>query len=292
MANAMEYAKKFVPIMDGIYKKKSVTAGMDTASQVDFSGANEIRVLKVATSGLGDYSREGGYPTGDVTVTWESMALTEERGKEISIDRMDNEEALGQAFGTVVNQFMSEYVVPELDAYRFAKYASATGIRAASAATLTADTILDAIDEASRQMDEDEVPEEGRRLFVSSDLKSVLGSAVQRQWGSDSDVNNVLSGYNGMQVMYVPKSRFYTGIDLNDGSSAWGFGKATGATGINFMLVYPQSVLQVEKFALPKIFTPDENQTKDAWKFQYRMYHDAFVYENKAVGVYLHPATV
>lgn len=291
MANSIAYAQKFVPIIDGIYKKKSVTALMDTASQVDFTGANEIRVLKVATSGLGDYSREEGYPAGDVTVSWETMTLTEERGKEISIDRMDNEEALGQAFGTVVNQFMSEYVVPELDAYRFAKYASAGGIRAASAADLTADSILGAIDEAARQMDEDEVPEEGRRLFVSSDLKKVLASAVTRQWGSDSEVSNVLSGYNGMQVVYVPKTRFYTGISLNSGESAWGYSKATGAKNINFMLVYPQSVLQVEKFALPKIFTPDENQVKDAWKFQYRMYHDAFVYENKAQGVYLHTAT-
>ncbi len=288
MANSMEYAKKFVPIIDSIYKQKSVSALMDSATQADFTGANEIKVLKVVTSGLGDYSREDGYPTGDVTVSWETMTLTKERGKEISIDRMDNEEALGQAFGTVVNQFMSEYVVPELDAYRFAAYANKAGVSTATPVKLTEDTIMDAIDEASRKMDEDEVPEEGRLLFVSSDLKKTLGSAITRQWGSDTDVNNILAGYNGMKVIYVPKSRFYTKIKLGVGEADWGFGKADDAANINFMMVYPQSVLQVEKFALPKIFTPDENQQKDAWKFQYRMYHDAFVYDNKAKGVYVH----
>ena len=52
-----------------------------------------------------------------------------------------------------------------------------------------------------------------------------------------------------------------------------------------------QSVLQVTKMALPKVFTPDENQTKDAWKFQYRLYHDAMAYENKVNGIYVHKAT-
>ena len=49
--------------------------------------------------------------------------------------------------------------------------------------------------------------------------------------------------------------------------------------------------MQVKKFALPKIFDPDVNQEKDAWKFQFRLYHDAFVYDNKAKGIYLHKKT-
>ncbi len=293
MANSIEYAKKFVPIIDAIYKNASVTNGMDAATRPDFSGVNEVKVLKVSTTGLGDYSRENGYPKGDITAAWETMSLTEERGKEIAIDRLDNEETLGLTFGTVTGDFMRLHVVPELDAYRFAKYSSATGISKATAAALTKDTLLPAIDEASRQMDEDEVPLEGRRLYISSDLKPVMNQAVQRQWGSDSGISNQLAGYNGMPIVYVPKTRFYTGITLNDGSSNWGYDKTSSAQDINFMMIYPAAVLQVVKFSLPKIFTPDENQEKDAWKFQFREYHDAFVYDNKAKGVYLHakPAT-
>jgi hypothetical protein len=288
MANAIEYAKKFVPIIDQIYKNASVTSGLDAATRPDFSGVNEVKVLKVSTTGLGDYSRENGYPKGDVTAKWETMQLTEERGKEISIDRLDNEETLGLTFGTVTGDFMRLHVVPELDAYRFAKYASTEGISKAEAAVLTKDTILEAIDEASRQMDEDEVPLEGRRLYISSDLKPIMNQAVTRQWGSDSSVSNTLTGYNGMPIVYVPKTRFYTAITLNDGTSSWGYAKAEAAQDINFMMIYPSAVLQVVKFSLPKIFTPDENQDKDAWKFQFREYHDAFIYENKVKGVYLH----
>lgn len=291
MANSLEYAKKFLPIIDDIYKASAITAEIDTGTKVDFTGVNEVKVLKVSTTGLGDYSRTNGYPKGDITASWETLTLTEERGKELSIDRMDDEETLGMVFGTVIGQFMRDWVIPELDAYRFAKYASKSGITTTTAAVLTKDNILEAIDEAVRQMDEDEVPAEGRRLYVNSDLKPILNSALNRQWGSDGTVNTVLAGYNNMPIIYVPKSRFYTGITLADGSTSWGYTKATGAANINFMIIYPNAILQAKKFALPKIFSPDVNQDKDAWKFQFRLYHDAFVYDNKVKGIYLHKST-
>ena len=294
MANSIpsfEYAKRFLPIIDAVYKQASLTKSLDAATQVDFSGVNEVKVLKVSTTGMGDYSRENGYPKGDVTATWETLKLTEERGKEFSVDRMDNEETLGMVFGTVVGNFMREHVVPELDAYRFARYAGTSGVSTATPTNLDKNTILTAIDEAVRKMDEDEVPMEGRRLFINSDLKPIINSALARQWGSDSTVNTVLAGYNNMPIVYVPKSRFYTAITLNDGTSNWGYAKAANAKSINFMIVHPSAVLQVQKFALPKIFDPDTNQDKDAWKFQFRLYHDCFVYENKVAGVYVHSAT-
>lgn len=291
MANSIELAKKFVPIIDGVYKAESVTNGMDAATRPDFTGTNEVKVLKTSTTGLGDYSRENGYPKGDVTAAWETLTLTEERGKEISVDRMDDEETLGLTFGSVTGEFMRLHVIPELDAYRFAKYASTPGINTTEAAVLTSQTILAAIDEAVRQLDADEVPMAGRRLYINSDLKPILNNALTRHWGSDGTINTVLSGYNDMPITWVPKSRFYTAITLNDGTSSWGYTKAADATGINFMIVYPPAILQAVKFSLPKIFDPDTNQEKDAWKFQFREYHDAFVYENKVKGLYLHKST-
>ena len=291
MANSIELASKFLPVIDDIYKADAATTALDTQT-MDFGGVNEVKVLKVSTTGLGDYSRSTGYPKGDVTAGWETMKLSEERGKEISIDRMDNEETLGMVFGSVTGNFMREWVIPELDAYRFAKYASTAGISSATAAALTKDNIITAIDEATATMDGNEVPQEGRILYVNSDLKPALNAALSRQWGSDGEANTVLSGYNGMKIVYVPKTRFYTKITLNDGSSAWGYAKdGTDGKAINFMMIHPSAVVQTKKFSLPKIFTPDENQKMDAWLFQFRLYHDCFVYDNKKSGIYLHANT-
>ena len=286
MANSIEYASKFLPVIDDIYKEQSVTEGLDTSTMADFSGANEIKVLKVTTTGLGNYSRSEGYPKGDITAVWETMKLTQERGKEITIDRMDDEETLGMVFGSVTGNFMREWVIPEIDAYRFSKYASTDGISKTSA-TLTKDTIIEAIDEAVMEMDGNEVPQEGRVLFVNSDLKPALNGALSRQWGSESEANTVISGYNNMKVIYVPKNRFYTAIDMNTGEGTWGYSKNSAAKDINFMIIYPQALVQAKKFVMPKIFSPDENQKMDSWLFQFRLYHDAFVYENKVKGIYL-----
>lgn len=290
MANSLEFAKKFVPVLDDIYKNLSVTQGMDAGKKLDFTGTNEVNVLKTSTTGLGDYSRTNGYPKGDITANWETLKLTEERGKELSIDRMDNEE-MANVFGIITGQFMRDWVVPEVDAFRFAKYASASGITKATPAILTKDTIIAEIDEANRQLNADEVPIAGRILYINSDLQPILNNAFARSWGSQSSVSTMLTNYNGIPIKYVPPTRFYSEIMLNDGSEAWGYKKSENGKNINFMLIYPEAILQVVKLTLPKVFTPDENQDKDMWKFQFRMYHDAFVYENKAKGIYLHTAT-
>lgn len=289
MANNITLAEKFVPVIDSLYKKASLTSALDAATKPDFTGTNTVKVMKVSTTGLGDYSRENGFPAGDATVTWEALKLTEERGKELSIDRMDDEETLGMAFGAVMNEFIRLHVAPEVDAYRFAKYASAEGIGAVSKDLADPAEVLAAIDAASAEMDDNETPD-GRVLYIASRLKPLLMGAVSRNFGNEGAVSRVLTSYNDMPIIYVPQSRFYTGITMNSGAEAWGYAK--NGVNINFMMIEKQAVLQATKMALPKVFSPDENQTKDAWKFQYRLYHDAMVYENKAGGIYVHKATV
>lgn len=289
MANSIEYAKKFLPIIDEVYKAAAITEGLDAATRADFTGVNEVKVLKVSTTGMGDYSRVNGYPKGDVTAAWETMKLEIERGKELSVDRMDNEETLGLVFGQVVGSFMREHVIPEIDAYRFAKYAGIDGITK-KAEALTKDNIIAAIDEAVREMDANEVNAESRILCVNSDLKPVMNQALNRMWASDASVNTVLKDYNGVPIMYVPKARFNTSITLNSGAENWGFTAGEDAKAINFMLLDKRAILQAKKFALPKISTPDENQDKDAWKFQFRLYHDCLVYDNKKKGIYVNTA--
>ena len=286
--NTIEFADKCTTLMDSIYQESAITNGMDAATDPGFQGVKEVKVMTVDVDGLGDYDREDGYPKGPTKVGCDVYKLTEERGKQLEIDRMDNEETLGLAFGRVISEFMRLHVIPELDTYRFAKYASANGITKPAPAILTSTTLIDAIDEAVRKLDEDQVPMDGRILYISSDLKPVMNQALLRRWGSDATVNTVLDGYNNMKIKYVPATRFLTEIVMNSGKDAWGFKKAPTTQNINFMIIYPPSILQVVKFEKPKIFDPDINQEKDTWKYQYRQYHDALVYKRKANGVYLH----
>jgi len=292
MANSITLANKFQPILDEIYKMASLTARMDARTKpINFGGANVVKVFKTSLVGLGTYSRSDGYPAGDVTGTWETLTLSTERGRELFIDRMDDEETLGMAFGTLVGEYMRTKVVPEVDAYRFSTYATDAGNEVDTPATLDNSSTLAAIDAGVEVMNGAEVPVEGRILFVSHTVQTFMNQEVDRQYSGEKSVSNVAREYNNMEVIMVPQGRFYKGITLDDGSATdeGGFAK-TDTTGrdINFLIVHPSAVLQAKKHDKLKIFDPDTNQDKDGWKVQYRLYHDAFVYENKTDGIYCH----
>ena len=280
MATTINLAEKFVPVIDGIYKKASLTSVLDAQTQPDFSGVNTVKVMKVTTTGLGDYSKENGYTNGNATLEWEAMKLEEDRSAALTVDRMDNEETLGQAFGVIMNEFIRTNVAPEVDAYRFMKYAKTANVGTAAAALADGEAVVKALRAAITAMDEAEVPAEDRYLFITPTLYGLVQDL------DTTKSKEVLKRFAG--IIEVPQTRFYTDITMNSGADAWGYTKGAGAKDINFLAVSKSAVVQATKMALPKVFDPDTNQTKDAWLFQYRLYHDAFAYENKVKGIYVH----
>ena len=288
MANAIAKFKKYVSLLDEVYKQASKTADLDGDTTLVQAGANanEIVIPKISMDGLGDYSRNGGYTTGDVTFTNETVTFNYDRGRKFTVDAMDDEETAGLAFGKLSSEFIRTKVVPELDAFRFASYAGTTGISKVSAgATLTTgDAVLAAIVAAKNKMDEDEVSEENRILYITPTLYN-LANAVDT-----TKSREVLNSF--AKIVTVPQSRFYTAITLNDGKTSTqkvgGYVKAEAAKDINFMIVQKDAILQYPKHTVNKVVTPDDNQEADGWAFFYRAYGLADVYENKVAGIYLH----
>ncbi|MBS6475117.1 MAG: hypothetical protein KH354_03945 [Clostridiales bacterium] len=298
MANSIALAQKYLPLLDEVYKRESLTSRFDMANErVRFVGAQTVQVYKTSLQGLGDYNRNSGYTAGDVTGTWESMTLTQDRGRSFAVDAMDNEETMGMAFGTLAGEFLRTQVVPELDAYRFSSMAGFSGILSGTAADIASSTnVANLIDEAEAAMGDAEVPREGRVCFVSEAAYKQLKGNITRYLANENGVNTQIEVYNGMPVIRVPKSRFNTGITLNDGSTTGetdgGFKiPTTGSYPINFMIVHPSAIVQVTKHVVPRIFSPEVNQMANAWKFDYRIYHDIFPYANKTKGIYLHRAS-
>lgn len=286
MANTINKAEKYLKLIDSIYKQGSLTTMLDTPEVKGmFSEANKIKVMKTVVTGMGNYNRDTGYPKmSDITVTWDEYTLTQERGKQLSMDRMDNEETMYAAWGSILNKFMTEQVIPELDAYRFSKIA--TGGKTSKSEDLTTEeNVLAAIDEAIKTQDAEEVPSEGRMLFVNTNLKPLLNKLALRVYNGESNINTNTYGYNGIPIFYVPPTRFYDQITLKDGSSEFGFEKGSGKE-INFILMRKDSIMQAVKIQQPKLFSADINQTADKELFQFRLYHDLLVYKQKTNGIY------
>lgn len=288
MANAITKFKKYIDLLDEVYKQASVTADLDGDSTLVRAGANanEIIIPKISMDGLANYSRNGGYVGGDVTLTNETVTFNYDRGRSFTVDAMDNEETVGLAFGKLASEFIRTRVAPEMDAFRLAAYASTAGISKVSAgATLSSgEAVLAALVAAVNKMDEDEVPQELRELLITPTLYN-LAHAVDTTKSKE-----ILSGFS--KIVKVPQSRFYTSVKLNDGTTsgeeAGGFAKAANAKDINFMIIHKPALLQYTKHMVNKVITPEENQTSDGYIFHFRAYGLADVYENKVAGIYLH----
>ena len=294
MTQSFELSKKFVPVLDELYKLSSVTARMDTTNRqiANFAGTPVVEIYKTTMGGLGDMARGADYPKGEIVGAWELLTLATHRARAFHVARMDDEETLGMAFGMTASEFMRTKVVPEIDAYRFAKYASKASIGTTSGATLTSSTVIAALDVAKAALRAAEVDLNSTLLYVSDTVLGSMEQAVTRMLSNEGSVDRTIRGtWDGVPVVMVPQTRFYTAIDLEAGatpSAAGGFSKSSGGKEINFLWLDPNAVVQVKKHELPKIFSPDENQTADNWIFDYDLYYDAFVLDNKVGGVYLH----
>ena len=286
MANAIALFKKYISLIDEVYKHSSKTSVLDGDNTLVQAGANtnEIVVPKLSMDGLADYSRNNGYVQGDVELTMETVKFNYDRGRKFTVDAMDNEETAGVAFGKLSSEFIRTRVVPEMDAFRFATYSGIEGISSASGELADGNSVLAALVAAQSKIDDDEVPEENRILFITPTNYNAVNAV------DTTKSKEVLNSF--ASIVKVPQSRFYTAITLNDGTSenelSGGFVKATDGKDINFMIVHKPAVLQYPKHTVNKVIAPEDNQTSDGYMFFYRAYGLADAYENKVAGIYLH----
>lgn len=270
--------------MDEVYKNAAKTSVLDGASDLAKQGANadELIIPKIEMDGLGDYDRNSGYTSGDVTLSNETVKCNFDRGRMFTVDNVDNMDSAGLAFGKLSGEFIRTKVVPELDAFRIATYAATEGADITGvAAYSTGDAVYKAIAAKYDAMTEAEVPETDRHLFITPTLNGLIRDMETYK------AKELMDRFASVQVM--PQNRFYTAIEQLDGKTegqkTGGYKKADGGYNLNFLIVHKEAVIQYQKHVAPKVVTPDMNQDADAYKFGYRNVGIADTYENKAAGI-------
>ena len=92
-------------------------------------------------------------------------------------------------------------------------------------------------------------------------------------------------------IIETAANRMYTAITMYDGTTAGqtdgGYVKAVTGLDVNFIIVPRDVPIAVTKQDKMKIFTPEQNQDADAWKMNYRRYHDLWVMDNKLAGIFV-----
>ena len=297
MTQVINKVTEYTQRLDRILQLGPLTNDLNINQELvgELTGAGQIKIAKLAMDGLADHTRNGGFNKGDITLTWETVSLAYDRDREFNIDAMDDEESLSVVTASAMGEFARTKVVPEVDAVRFAKLA-ANAPQDGTATPATYSSASDAYDAVLAA--EEFIQDFGSALqdcvlycapYVKTLLRKAAADNFQLRPGEGPNTNFMT--FDEMKLVTVPKTRFYTAIELYDGTSvgetAGGYVKADSGCDINFMIVNPESAEAISKHNPLRYFAPDVNQSDDAHKWQYRLYHDLFVYEQKVNGIYL-----
>ncbi|MGN1107989.1 MAG: hypothetical protein ACI4RK_01285 [Oscillospiraceae bacterium] len=291
MANSIEAAALFQKACDQQIIEGATSGWMEAnAGNVKYSGGREIKIPTIATDGLGNYDRNSGYPRGKVALTYQTKTMTQDRGIEFLLDRIDVDESgfIATAAETM-RVFQSENVIPEIDAYRYStlyKFISAAGHsetytpdKSTIFSTLKAD-ISEVRDKCGSNTD--------LVIIMSIPIAEKLsdGEEFQRYINltafKQGEISTEIMTLNGIPIIRVPSARLKTAYTFNSGASSFGFAPTSDAKDINWMVCPKTAPIAVSKTDGVKIFDPSQTQGADAWKIEYRKFHDLWV-PNKAL---------
>lgn len=286
MPNTVNYVTSFEQELKQKYTRELLTADLTTQNVV-FVGAKKIKIPFITVSGYKDHSRNGGFNRGTVENQFMEKELEFDRDVEFFVDAMDVDET-NQALSAanITNTFEHEKAIPETDAYRLSKlYTDFAGLgETATQDELTAATILEKFDTLMEEMDEAEVPEDGRILYVTPSIYTIFKQAEKitrmLEVTRDTAVNRHVRALDDVKIKRIPSGRMKTAYDFTEG-----FTPASTAKQMNMILVHPSAVIAADKHAYINLWAPGSHTQGDGYLYQNRKYGDLFVLNTRSDGI-------
>ena len=294
--NSLEFQSKLTGELDKVLVQEAQTSFFaDNALRSKFVGARTVLISDVDMQGLGNYNRDDGFVTGALTVSSESYTMAMDRNRSFQLDREDNDETgISNLAGQVMGEFVRTRVVPELDAYVLSKLATLATTKSQTVTGTVASQIYKMITEAINKVQAVAGYSEPLVCFVDSTVWGALMNTteVTRQINvgefKKGSVNTKVKYLNDVPIIPVSDDRmktaytFYDGVTDDSGSdgadqTVGGFVPATGAKKIGILVLPRRAASLVKKSERIRTFTPEQNQTADAYLVQYRIYYDLFV---------------
>lgn len=276
---AIELATQYLPYVDELFSTESRTS-LVTNKDFSWNGAHTVKVYSIGTTGMNDYDRNGkkdsrnryGTPE-DLEATTQEMTLKKDRSFTFVIDRLDNDETVGNLNGaSALARQLRQVTIPEVDTHVYGVIAKGAGFKPA-AVTLTAENIYTEIIKAGNELDNAEVPENGRVLIVTPDtyllMKQCKDITMETEIGNDMRLKGVISNLDGCLVVKVPKNR----LPENTG----------------FILCHP--VATVAPVKLESYKNHEDPPGINGTLVEGRICYDAFVLKNKAKAIYYQAVT-
>lgn len=292
MANTIEKVALIQTTLDKAMIQGAVTGFMEgNVGNLIYKGGDEVKIPMIDMDGLANYNRQSGFVDGDTTLAYQTMKMTQDRGRGFTIDPNDiDESGVIDLMSQLAGEFQRTKVVPEVDAYRISKVVQLTPSANRTVYTPAAGTILKKMQEDIGAVRDVIGSDEQLVMLVSTPVSTILNTSTEL--GKKLDVTDFMRGeittkvksLDGVPLLVVPSARMNSRITLlPDGKG--GFAKAEGAAAINYIILPRGAVIAVSKTDNMRLFDPNTWQKAHAWHMDYRKFHDAWVPENKRAGI-------
>ena len=254
-----------------------------------FVDSKTIHIPSISVSGRKNVNRDviDGTFQRNVDNSFETKTLTFYREWSTSIDPADVLDTnMILTIQNATKVFNEEQKFPEKDAYTISKiYADwvAEG-KTADTTELTVDNVLLVFDKLMEAMDEALVPSNGRLLYVTPAVKTLLKQASQIglsrsvQSGANT-INRVVDRLDEIKLITVPSFLMKTAYDFTTG-----FAPSASAKQVNLFLVHPSAILTPNKYAFVGMEAPAAG-TKGDYIYYEKEYADVFILNNRTSAI-------
>lgn len=257
-------------------------------ARIRWVNAKTIQIPRIDVTGMVDVDRDSiGNFTREVDNSWETKTLQHDREFRTLVDPVDVDETnMAVTIANITRVFNDEQKIPEMDKYMasklFAEFEAYGG--QADTTTLTAQNVLEVFDNLMTEMDEAEVPQEGRILYVTPTVYKMLKNAesIQRQilvTNNNQQVDRGVRSLDEVRLVRVPSARMKTVYDFTRGAT-----EGVGAVQINMILIHPLSIVAPQKYEFVSLDTPSA-RTGGKYLYYERKYWDVFAIERKVDGI-------
>lgn len=261
--------------------------------------AKTIEIPSITTSGRVDADRDTiAFAQRNFSNKWETKTLENERKWSTLVHPMDIDQTnMVSTIANITRVFNEEQKFPEMDAYTVSKiYADWTTTVSGDAAhdtytgktadttALTTANVLGVFDDLMLKMDNARVPANGRILYVTHEVKTMLKSAqnISRSISVEDGPNAIdrrVSRLDQVEIVGVPSTLMKT---LYDFSNGWAV--ATGAKQINMMLIHPLAVITPVSYSFSQLSAPSA-LSEGKYVYYEESFEDVFILNKKADAI-------
>lgn len=275
--NTIEKAIRYIKEPEALARTMDFTMRTkDLEVPCTFVGAKTVRYQHVEFGDydLGDFDKNEGYASKDISLTWKEMTMTQDKGDSLKIDKMDDEESMANGIVRIANRYIERVQTPAVDRYRLKIAASAPRANVVNA-TLTAENIVQNLLKGRTMLVNAHFSLVNTVLYITATADAILEEAAFNKghitvgnWNGDMDAT--VRMFKEAKKIVVPDD--YLSV-----------------SGVQAILLNTDAVPAMKKYQETEYFDKIPGYGGRRAQADIGLYHDCFAYDelNRAIVLFL-----